>query len=111
MMTYHRFLSLLFDISDCSTLEEYIAECGGSIPADLADEAVRLLTIIWTMGHDGLSIRSIADAIGTSMLAISRMLGISRRTLECWAAGTRNPPSWQLPLIAYAALSISCQDD
>lgn len=111
MISYPTFRALLFDVSDCSTLEEYIAECGGAVPADSAEEAVRLLTIIWTMGHDGLSIRSIAAAIGTSMLALSRMLVISRRTLECWAAGTRNPPDWQLPLIAYAALGISCQDD
>lgn len=111
MIRYHRFLSLLSAVPDCSSLEEYIAECGGSVPVSSADEVERILTIIWTMGRDGLSIRSIASSIGLSMLALSRMLDISRRTLECWAAGTRNPPAWQLPLIAYAALSISDQED
>lgn len=105
MMTYHRFLSLLFDVSDCSTLEEYIAECGGTVPADSAEEAIRILTAIWAMAHDGLSIKSIASACELPVRRIAITLDIPLRTVEDWAAGVRNPSPWQLPLIAYAVLS------
>ena len=105
MMTYHRFLSFLFDVSDCSTLEEYIAECGGAVPADSADEAIRLLTAIWDMSHNGLSIKSIASACEMPVRRIALTLDIPVRTVEDWSSGVRNPSPWQLPLIAYAVLS------
>ena len=105
MMTYQRFLSLLFDVSDCSTLEEYIAECGGAVPADSAEEAIRILTAIWAMSHNGLSIKSIASACELPVRRIAITLDIPLRTVEDWSAGVRNPSPWQRPLIAYAVLS------
>lgn len=109
MITYPRFQALLIDVPDCASLEEYIAECGGSVPADSAEEAIRILTAVWTMAHDGLTIRSIADACDLSMLSLCKHLDISRRTVGDWSTGQRNPPAWQLPLIAYAALSIAAE--
>lgn len=105
MMTYQRFISLLCDVSDCSTLEEYIAECGGAVPADSAEEAIRILTAIWAMSHNGLSIKSIASASEMPVRRLALNLDIPVRTVEDWAAGVRNPSPWQLPLIAYAVLS------
>lgn len=105
MIAYTRFLSLLSDVPDCASLEEYIAECGGSVPTDRADEAVRLLTIIWTMGHDGLTIKSIAAACDLSVRRLAMTYGLKQRTVEDWAAGKASPPPAQLPLIAYACLS------
>lgn len=110
MITYPRFQALLSDVADCSSLEEYIAECGGSVPADSAEEAIRILSAIWAMARDGLTIKSIADACDLSMLSLCKHLDISRRTVGDWATGQRNPPAWQLPLIAYATVSLITQE-
>lgn len=110
MITYPRFQALLSDVADCTSLEEYIAECGGAVPVDTAEEALRILNAIWIMAHAGLTFRSIADACGLSMLSLCKHLDISRRTAENWAAGIHNPPAWQMPLIAYAAVSLTTQE-
>lgn len=104
-MTYHRFLSLLFDVSECTTLEEYIAECGGSVPLDDVNAVIQTLTCIWSMAHDGLTIKSIASACGLSVRQLAIAINLPLRTAENWASDVRNPPAWQLPLIAYAVLS------
>ena len=105
MITYHHFLALLSDVHDCSSLEEYIAECSGAVPADSAEEAIRLLTAIWAMSHNGLSIKSIAAACEMPVRRLALTLGIPVRTVEDWSSGVRKPSPWQLPLIAYAVLS------
>ena len=56
-----------------------------------------------------LTIRSIAQACGLSMRRLAMDLGIPTRTMEDWAAGSRIPSPWQLPLIAYAALSMTVE--
>lgn len=105
MITYPRFQALLADVPDCSSLEQYIAECGGAVPADSAEEVIRILTAIWTMSHDGLTIRSIAAACEMPVRRLALTLDIPVRTVEDWSSGVRNPSPWQLPLIAYAVLS------
>lgn len=106
MISYTDFRRLLTDVSECANLYVYIAECGGSVPLDDVDDVIHLLTAIWTMARDGLTIKSIAQACDISMLSLSRELGISRRTIGDWSTGNRNPPEWQLPLIAYAVLQL-----
>lgn len=108
MIPYADFRRLLTDVSEFANLDAYIAECGGSVPLDDVDDVIRLLTAIWTMASDGLTIKSIAQTCDMSLLALSRELGISRRTIGDWATSTRNPPDWQLPLIAYATLHLYC---
>lgn len=105
MITYARFQALLLDVLDCSSLEEYIAECGGSVPLDDADAVIRTLTCLWSMTRDGLTIKSIASACGLSVRQLALAIDLPLRTAENWASGVRNPPAWQLPLIAYAAMS------
>lgn len=105
MITYPRFQTLLSDVPDCSSMEEYIAECSGAVPADSAEEAIRLLTAIWAMSHNGLSNKSIAAACEMPVRRIAITLDIPVRTVEDWSSGVRNPSPWQLPLIAYAVLS------
>lgn len=105
MITYPRFQALLLDVPDCASLEEYIAECGGSVPADSAEEAICLLTAIWAMSHNGLCIKSIAAACELPVRRLAITLDIPVRTVEDWSSGVRNPSPWQLPLIAYAVLS------
>lgn len=105
MISYNDFRRLLTDVSECKDLDAYIAEVGGSVPMDNVDDAVRLMTAMWEMGKNGLTIRSIAAAADISMRHLAMSCGLPYRTVQDWAAGIRNPPVWQLPLIAYAVLS------
>lgn len=105
MISYTTFRALLSDVPDCPDFDTYAAECGGAVPLDNANDVIRLLTAIWTMAHNGLTIKSIAQACDISVLSLARDLDISRRTVGDWSTGDRTPPEWQLPLIAYAVLS------
>lgn len=105
MIPYTDFRRLLTDVSECRDLESYIAEVGGSVPLEDVDETIRLLTTVWNMSHDGLTVKSIAAACGISVRQIAIRYGLPTRTVENWASSERTPPTWQLPLIAYAVLS------
>lgn len=104
MIPYQDFCRLLADTKEFETLDIYIAECGGSVNAD-ADAAIELLTTIWSLGHDGLSMDSILKTNHATMRDLSREYKIPYRTIQNWKAGVRNPPEWLLPMIAYAILS------
>lgn len=106
MIPYSDFVRLINDVSECGTPEDYIAEVGGSVPIDDPDEVIRFLTVMWEMAHDGLTIKSIAATCDTSVRQIGIQMGMPRRTVGNWSAGTAAPPAWLLPLIAYAAASI-----
>lgn len=101
MICYNDFHRLLLAATECDSLDLYMAEMGGSVPQG----ALTLLEMIYAAAHDGLTIRTIADAAGLSMRKLAMTYGIPLRTVQDWAAGVRNPPAWQLPLIAYAVLS------
>lgn len=104
MINYTDFLRLLYSVPDCATLDEYIAECGGSVPLDDVDQVIDLLGLIYEIGLD-LSIKNIAASCGVSVRRLAMSYGIPTRTVENWASGAARPPLWQLPLIAYAAIS------
>lgn len=110
MISYQDFLRLLTDVSECNDLDSYIAEVGGSVPLDDVDEALKMLTMIWHMGHTGLTIKSLSAACDVSVRGIALQYGLPTRTVENWASGDRTPPEWQLPLIAYAVMSDSIKD-
>lgn len=101
MICYNDFIRLLLAAPECDSLDLYLAEMGGSVPLNVLD----LLGMIYTASHDGLTIRTIADAAGLSLRKLAMNYGLPLRTVQDWAAGVRNPPAWQLPLIAYAVLS------
>ena len=105
MIPYADFRRLLTDVSECPDQAAYIAEVGGSVPLDDVDDTIRLLAILWEMGHAGLTIKSIAAACGISVRQIALRYGLPTRTVENWAGGKTEPPVWQLPLIAYAVMS------
>lgn len=105
MIPCSRFYCLLVDATECADFDQYVAEVGGSVPLDDVEQVLRLLRAAWTMGHDGLTIRKIAETCDISMRRLAMTYGLPYRTVQDWAAGVRNPPEWQLPLIAYAALS------
>lgn len=102
-MTYPDFRRLLLSAGDTPDLTTYVADEGGSVSA--AD--LPLLPIIHQMGQGDLTIRSIAQACGLSMRRAALNLGIPTRTVEDWHSCKRTPPPWQLPLIAYAAISLT----
>lgn len=110
MINYTNFLRLLYAVPDFATLDEYIADCGGSVPLDDVDQVIDLLGLIYEIGHD-LSIKNIAASCGVSVRRLAISYGIPTRTLENWASGVSRPPQWQLPLISYAALSDAMQKE
>lgn len=110
MIDYTNFRRLLTDTTECKDLDSYITEVGGSVPLDDVDEAIKMLTIIWHMGHTGLTIKSLSAACDVSVRRIALQYGLPTRTVENWSSGDRTPPEWQLPLIAYAVLSDSIKD-
>lgn len=105
MIPYSDFRRVLMDAAQCADFDAYVAEVGGSVPLDDVEDVLCLLRLTWTLGHEGLTIRKIAEVCGLSMRRLAMEYGLPTRTVENWAAGVRNPPEWQLPLIAYAALS------
>lgn len=105
MIEFSEFRRLLTDTTECTDLEGYIAEVGGSVPLDDVAAVIALLTSVWEMGSGGLTINSIAASAGISLRHLAMTYGLPYRTVQDWAAGARKPPEWQLPLIAYAVLS------
>lgn len=105
MIPYSDFRRLLTDVSEFTGLEAYIAEVGGSVPMDDVEDTIHLLTIMWEMARDGLTIKSISAACDISVRQIALRYGLPTRTVENWAGGKTEPPVWQLPLIAYAVVS------
>lgn len=104
MISYQDFCRLLTDTKEFETLDAYIGECGGSINADV-DAVTKLLTIIWELGHDDLSVDRILQINDMSLMHLSREYKIPYRTLQGWRRKERNPSEWLLPMIAYVILS------
>ncbi len=105
MITYNQFLRQVAAVNDCSDLDSYIRAQSGSVRIGGEKETVKMLGAIWDMAHDGMTIKQIAAACGISVRQIGIRLGIPARTVEQWSAGVRNPPEWQMPLIAYAVIA------
>lgn len=101
MMGYTDFCRLMMAAQECESLEHYLAEVGGSVE----EQDVAMLGDIYSLGHEGLSIRRIAEAACISLRRMAMTYGLPTRTVENWASGDRTPPEWQLPLIAYAVIS------
>jgi len=103
-ITYQNFRSLILDAADCENEEQYVAEAGSSVYADMdAAEIVTLLHRIWLCHTGGLA--ALRKALGLSRAELSREYGIPIRTLENWDAGVADPPKYVLDLIAFALLS------
>lgn len=105
MIPYADFARLLADTKKYDQFEAYAAECGGSVPVDNMYSAIALLTQIWALGHDGLSIDSIRAVADVTLAELCRDYKVPYRTVQDWGAGRRKPPEWLLPLLAYAVLT------
>lgn len=105
MISYTDFRRLLTDATECCTLDDYITECGGSVPLDNVEDVLQILSTIWEIGRDGLTIKSLSSACDIPARQIALRYGLPTRTVEGWSSGVRVPPKWQLPLIAYAVMT------
>ena len=99
--TFHR---LLIDAGECSSLDEYLAETGGSLPAayysdDDANTAIDALTAIWEL-RKNLTFRAIRKLSRLSQIAFSQQYNIPVRSVQNWDAGDRVPPEYLLELLA-----------
>lgn len=103
-ITFQNFLALVIDAADCKTEDQYIAEAGSSVYADLdADEILSLLHRIWIYHTGGLC--ALRKELGLSRISLSRAYGIPIRTLENWDAGVAFPQKYVSDPIAYALLA------
>ena len=104
---FHR---LRIAAEDCSSLDEFIAEEGGSLPEDCypADGSryapIKILIFIWELTHD-FNFRKLRDISGLTQAEFVREYRIPRRTVEHWDVGERTPPSYVLELLAAAVVS------
>ena len=105
MIPYDDFFRLLTDVSKFPDFDSYLSEVCGSVPLDDVGAVNLVLPYIWEMGRVGLTIKSIAASCTLSVRQLAIRCSIPQRTVENWAARKTEPPSWQLPLIAYATLS------
>lgn len=106
MIPFNDFRRLLAAVFESANEENYIARHSGTVPLDSADDAIRLLRTVWAMADGGLTIKKIASVSGhRTARSLAPEYQIPARTLEDWGAGVRNPPEWQLPIIAYAVIS------
>lgn len=110
MISYQDFCRLLADTTGFKILDAYVAECGGSVNVAPVGATIKLLEIIWQLGHDGLSIESILHTGGLTAAQLAREYSISYKTVHHWASGVRAPSAWALSLLAYAVMCSVCAD-
>lgn len=106
-MTKYQFHVQRLNALDCATADQYIAECGGSMPEEYFDECVDIVSAmqqIWDLAHD-FTFRHLHDLYGGSLLAMSQEYGIPLRSVENWNVGNRLPPEYVLEFLAADMLS------
>ena len=109
---FHR---LRIGAEECSSLEQYIAEEGGSLPEECypADGSryapIKILIFIWELAHD-FNFRKLRAISGMTQAEFVREYRIPRRTIEHWDVGERTPPSYVLELLASDVLSAKIKE-
>lgn len=97
-MTYNTFLSLCADAAECSSFEQYAAECGGGCPED---HAIEILQFCWEYGRYH-SFASIHRLSGLSQASFSRAYQVPLRCVEDWLHGRHSAPSYVSDLLAFS---------
>lgn len=106
MIPYQDFVRLLTDTTEFDSFDAYVAECGGSIDNSDLPRAIRALKLIWTIGHEGVTVASLMEAGDIKkMSTFCREYGLPYRTVQNWALDERKPSEWQMLLLAYAVFS------
>lgn len=109
---FHR---LRIAADECSSLDEYIAEEGGSLPEECysangsGDAPIKILSIIWELAHD-FNFRKLRAISGLTQESFVREYRIPRRTIEHWDADERTPPSYVLELLAADVVSAKIKE-
>lgn len=97
MITYTRFCELLNDAQKC-TLDDFVA-------TNQSVDAMQTLVAIWTVGHDGVTMKSISKAFSRSVRNIALTYGINERTAMSWSAEEQKPKDWIIKALAYIVMS------
>ena len=109
---FHR---LRIGAEECSSLDEFIAEEGGSLPEECypadgsGDTPIKILTIIWELAHD-FNFRKLRQISGLTQESFVREYRIPRRTIEHWNVGERTPPPYVLELLAADVVSAKIKE-
>ena len=109
------FRRLRIAAEDCSSLEQYISEEGGSLPEECypadgsGDAPIKILTIIWELVHD-FNFRKLRAISGMTQAEFVREYRIPRRTIEHWDVNERTPPPYVLELLAADVLSAKIKE-
>ncbi len=99
----------------CSSLDEYIAEEGGSLPEECypadgsGDAPVKILTAIWVLSQD-FTFKAIRAVSGLTQMAFAREYGVPKRTIENWEEGVATPPIYVLELLAADVVSAKIKE-
>lgn len=114
-MLLSEFHRLRIAAEDCSSLDEYIAEEGGSLPeecypADMsAEKPIKIMTIIWELAHD-FNFKKLRAVSGMTQAEFVREYRIPRRTVDHWDVDERTPPSYVLELLAADVVSAKIKE-
>lgn len=109
---FHR---LRIAAEECSSLDEYISEVGGSLPEECypadgsGDAPIKILTIIWELTHD-FNFRKLRQISELTQESFVREYRIPRRTVEHWDVGERTPPPYVLELLAADVVSAKIKE-
>lgn len=106
-MKYTELRRLLIDADECNTFEQYLAEVGGSLDAELYETenaAYDLLADVWKL-HESHTYRTLVELSGTSNRQIAVRYNIPIRTAENWHSGVREITEYLLDLLAVDTLS------
>lgn len=104
-MLLSEFHRLRIAAEECSSLDEFIAEEGGSLPEECypadrsGDAPIKILTIIWELSHD-FNFRKLRQISGLTQAKFAQEYGVPPRTLEKWDTGERTPPPYVIELLA-----------
>lgn len=115
-MLLSEFHRLRIDAEDCSSLDEYIAEEGGSLPEECypadgsGDAPIKIMSIIWELAHD-FNFRKLRQISGLTRESFVREYCVPRRTIEHWDVDERTPPSYVLELLAADVVSAKIKDE
>lgn len=106
-MTKQQFHAQRINALDCIDFEQFVAECGGSMPEEYFAENVDIVSSmqqIWDLAHD-FTFRRLKCIRGSSLRAMAQEYGMPLRTLEDWNAGKSVPPEYVLELLAADVLT------
>lgn len=110
-MTKQQFHAMRLNALACTDFDQFVAECGGSMPEEYFAEGVDIISAmqhIWDLAYD-FTFRRLKSIHGGSLRTIAQEYGIPLRTLEDWNAGKSAPPEYVLELLCADVLGNQVQ--